>query len=107
MRLTNEVKFYNQTERHYNPNTSQYEGGEMLVDTVMANVTDVGTNRSVELFGKYDANSKVVRLIEPIDKVWSYLTIDDDSTRYVLQTTRQPLKNTTLIVGERNVTSKT
>lgn len=106
MRLTNEVKFYDQTERRYNPNTSQYEGGETLVATVMANVTDIGTNRSNELFGKLDANSKVVRMVEPVKFVWSYLTIDDDSTHYVLQTDRRPLKNATLIVGETNVQSK-
>lgn len=106
MRLNSEVKFYDQTKQHYNPDTSQYEGGETLVATVMANVTDIGTNRSNELFGKLDANSKVVRMIEPVKFVWSYLTIDDDPTHYVQQTDRRPLKNATLIVGETNVKSE-
>ena len=43
--------FYSKAERKYNPHTHQYEGEIKLIDSMPANVTDVGTNRSVQLFG--------------------------------------------------------
>jgi hypothetical protein len=36
-------------------------------------------------------------------KSWSYLTIDDDTAKYRMQTSRKPLKGNTLIVGDSNV----
>lgn len=100
MRFNNLVHFFSEADRKYNPESGEYEGGIEEVATVSANVTDLGATRSVELFGKYDASSKVVRTVEPIKVAWSYLTIDDDEAKYALQTSRQPLKNASLIVGE-------
>ena len=67
--------------------------------TVMANVTELGTNRSMELLGSYTANSKVVRLGSVPGK-WSYLMIGDIDKKYRLQTSRQTQKMTSLLVGE-------
>ncbi|MFT8412296.1 MAG: hypothetical protein ABF743_10245 [Schleiferilactobacillus perolens] len=100
MRLDHEVTFWLDDDQ-YDPDTHQY-GDPKKVAFSVASVTDLGTNRSVELFGKYDQQAKVVRTVEPIGVKWSYLTVDDDPTRYVLQTTRVPLQNNTLIVGEEN-----
>lgn len=100
MRMDQKISFYSEKKREYNPHTSQYEGGVQLVATRYGNVTDVGTDRSAELFGKYDQRAKTVRYIEPVDVSWSYLTIDDSSTKYRLRTERRPLKGVSLIVGE-------
>lgn len=101
MRFDHVIKFYDKSERHYDPKTHGYVGGEKLVSILHGNVTDVGTVKSVQLFGDYKQNSLVIRLYAAPPK-WSYLTIDDGTQKYVLQTMRKPLKLFTLIVGESN-----
>lgn len=103
MRKTQIIKFYYQDENSYNPYLDEDTPAEpKLVAKRYANVTDVGTNRLVELFSKLNQNAKVVRLDSPVNELWSYLTIDDGSIKYRLEIQRQPLKGTTLIVGEDN-----
>lgn len=101
MRFDHVIKFFDKAERHYDPKTHGYVGGEKLVSILHGNVTDVGTVKSVQLFGDYKQNSLVIRLYAAPPK-WSYLTIDDGTQKYVLQTMRKPLKLITLIVGESN-----
>mgnify|MGYP003101131043 FL=1 len=101
MRFDHIIKFYDKSKRHYDPKTHGYVGGERLVSALHGNVTDVGTVKSVQLFGDYKQNSLVIRLYAAPPK-WSYLTIDDGKQKYVLQTMRKPLKLFTLIVGESN-----
>ena len=97
------IKFYFQDENGYDPYAEEDTiTSPKLVAQRYANVTDVGTNRLVELFSRLDQNAKVIRLESPINEAWSYLTIDDGSIKYRLETQRQPLKGTTLIVGEDN-----
>lgn len=100
MRMDSKISFYSESKRRYNPHTSKYEGGTELVANRYGNVTDVGTNRSVELFGKYDQQAKTIRFSEPVTVSWSYLTIDDNPVKYRLNTERRPLKGVSLIVGE-------
>ena len=101
MRFDHVIKFYDKSERRYDPKTHGYVGGEKLVSMLHGNVTDVGTVKSVQLFGDYKQNSLVIRLYAAPPK-WSYLTIDGGKQKYVLQTMRKPLKLFTLIVGESN-----
>lgn len=101
MRFDHIIKFYDKSERHYDPKTHGYVGGKKLVSALHGNVTDIGTVKSVQLFGDYKQNSLVIRLYAAPPK-WSYLTIDDGTQKYVLQTMRKPLKLFTLIVGESN-----
>lgn len=100
MIFDHKIKFYSESKRKYNPHTSNYEGTTELVATRYGNVTDIGTNRSVELFGKYDQQAKTIRFSEPVTVSWSYLTIDDSPVKYRLNTERHPLKGVSLIVGE-------
>lgn len=100
MRYNHEIKFFNEGKRKYNPITSSYEGELELVADVMGNVTDVGADRTVRLLGSIVQGVKVVRLVEPIEKVWAYLTIDDSPTKYRMRTTTIPLKNVSILVGE-------
>lgn len=100
MRFDHEFKFYSEGKRKYNPKTSQYEGGLEVVADVMGSVTDVGADRTVELFGSVIQGVKAIRLVEPVGVAWSYLTIDDGPTKYRLRNVTQPLKNVSLLVGE-------
>lgn len=102
MRFDRLVTFHSTAERHYDPKKHGYVGGDNELATLTANVTDVGTNKSVQLFGDYKHRALVVRTIDEPPKQWNYLTIDGDSRKYVLNTSREPLKYFTLIVGETN-----
>lgn len=101
MRFESTVKFWSESAEHYVPGVG-YEGGITLVATTPANVTDVGTNRSAEVFGDVKTANKVVRLLSPAAFEWSYLTIDDGSKHYKAVTSRDLSHGTTLIVGDVN-----
>lgn len=98
MRLDHEVTFWLDDEE-YDPQTHRYDDVKKVA-TAVASVTDMGTDKSVQLFGNYAQKAKVIRLAEPITVNWSYLMIDDNATHYALNTSRDPLQNATLIVGE-------
>ena len=100
MRFNNNVQFYFSDE-HYDPVKGENVGGTKLVGEEFANVTDLGTDRSVALYGDVNIQAYVIRTINPIGYKWSYCTIDGGNTQYITNTKRVPLKNNTLIVGER------
>ncbi|MBD5429342.1 MAG: hypothetical protein HDR40_05440 [Lactobacillus sp.] len=99
MRMTHKVKFY-RSDSFYDPDAHEFADDVKVVHEDMANVTDMGTNRSQELLGNYVKQAKVVRLLHPLHTVFDYLTIDNSDTHYRMQTQRTPLKGYTLIVGE-------
>ena len=100
MRFDHEINFYTEESKRYNPLTSQSDGATKLVASAMGNVTDVGADRTVKLFGSIVQGVKVIRLVEPVNQVWAYLMIDDSPTKYRMRTTTVPLKNVTILVGE-------
>ena len=102
MRFESTVKFWSESAEHYVPGVG-YEGGVTLIATTPANVTDVGTNRSAEVFGDVKTTNKVVRLLSPVAFEWSYLTIDDGSKHYKAVTSRDLSHGTTLIVSVGDV----
>ena len=96
------VNFYVSGGRHYDPKTHGYVGGSKMVGTILANITDLGTDRSAQVLGNIDTKAKVIRLIAPAPDKWDWLTIGDDGPKYRLTTSRVVLKGNTLIVGEDN-----
>lgn len=86
--------------KEYDPDSGEYTQGHEVVSQSVANVTDMGTSRASELLGTYKERAKVVRLIDEIPDGFDYLLIDSESYKYVVETSRQPLKNNTLIVSE-------
>lgn len=84
----------------YNPDTGEYNEDKTSF-TRLANVTDIGTSRAMELFGDLDTSNQILRFANGVKLVdWTYLTLPGSDTRYVKVTTRKPLKSNTLIVGE-------
>ena len=53
MRYDMKINFFSNEEKKYNPRVHQYEGGAKLVNQEMANVTDLGLTRQVEIFGAF------------------------------------------------------
>lgn len=95
-----QVTFYDTGEEHYDPKQHKYVGGDEELVTLPANVTDVGVEKSAQVFGDYKHRALVIRTVYEPPKQWGYLKLDGDSHKYVLNTYRKPLKYFTLIVGE-------
>lgn len=100
MRYSNVIRFYSESNKRYNFQTSRSEGSPKLLLEVMGNVTDMGVDRSKNLLDSISQGTKIVRLVEPVNFKWSYLTIDDSPKKYRLRTSMTPLKNYSLLVGE-------
>lgn len=101
MRFDSNIKFYSDSEEHYDPVVGDYVGGVKLVGEEIANVTEVGTDRSRLIFGDITTKAIIIRFANDIDYKWAYLTIDGSDKQYVIDTSRQQLKGYSLIVGER------
>lgn len=100
MRYDTVVTFHNEVDK-YDPDLGEH----VVTDdsfTRLANVTDVGTTRAVELFGDLDIGNQIIRLTSSVTEKWSYLTFQNDAKHYVKVTTRRPLKGNTMIVGENH-----
>lgn len=102
MRYDTKVNFFSNEEKKYNPRTHQYEGGTKLVDQEMANVTDLGLTRQVEIFGAFKEGRKTIRLMSKPPKKWSFLMFENDENKYFLLSSLSPSKGYALIVGENN-----
>lgn len=102
MRFPDNIQFYSEAAEHYDPKVGDYVGGITLVGEEIANVTETGTGTSVQDFGDITTKNLVIRLVNDIDYKWAYLTVNGLAQKYKPITTRKPLKNNTLIVGEMN-----
>ncbi|AEJ31428.1 hypothetical protein [Leuconostoc sp. C2] len=102
MRFPDNIQFYSEVKEHYDPKAGDYVGGPELVGEEIANITETGTETSVQDFGDITTKNLVIRLVNDINYKWSYLTVNGLEQKYKPITTRKPLKNNTLIVGEMN-----
>lgn len=91
MLMDSVVKFYREGRK---------AGDDRLVAEDIANVTDMGIDRTNQLIGNINQRSLVVRTLHSVEVGFSYLTINDGDKHYRLTTRRDPLKGNTLIVGE-------
>ena len=71
------------------------------------NITDLGTNRSITLFGSIKQGAKVIRTqpLFDVPKNWEYIRIDGKT--YALTTELQPQNRNSLIVQEVTVDGET
>lgn len=101
MRYDKPVIFKNTTEGYYDPHLGEHVDGTTTEDIVMANVTDLGTERSVALFGDIKQNAKVIRLLRKYDQ--AYQSIFLDNIAYQVIKTIDLRQKQTLIVQEVSV----
>lgn len=100
MRYTDEITFVKKgTGSQYDPDLGEYVEDEPTKTSTIANVTDLGTDRSVTLFGSIKQGAKVIRTM-PLFVVpeWDYIKVKDKT--YQLTTERVPSRRHTLIVEE-------
>lgn len=99
MKFIDDIVFVKKTDAYYDPEPGKWVEGDPEKTETTANVTDLGTNRSVELFGELKKGAKVIRLQRLFNlPEWDHVLIDDQ--KYILTTDRQPLNQHTLIVEE-------
>lgn len=80
MRYTDRVTFVSESEGGYNPNTGQYDDAVELITKLPCNVSQLGVERTVQLFGEMDKTILVVRLQRPYTASYDYLLVD--GTKY-------------------------
>lgn len=95
-----EINFYLKGNDKYNPKTGKHDADTQLVATLDGNVTDNSTIRNMEALGKYDINTKTIRLVEEVDFNWSYLVIEGSDKHYSMLHGLEPLKVNSILVGE-------
>lgn len=91
---------FKQVKSIYDPTSGTNKETVLNTQSILANVTDTGTTRAVQVFGDIKSQSKVLRLNDLPDFDWSYVEVD--GVKYIGVTDRQPLKAKTLIVSETN-----
>lgn len=100
MRYDTEVLFIKNGEgSHYDPDPGVWIEDEPTVTATDANVTDLGTNRSVALFGSVKQGAVVIRT-QPLFIIPKWDTVEIGGKSYQLTTVRQPLDRNSLIVEE-------
>lgn len=100
MRYDTSVTFIkDSTDSHYDPDLGEWVDGEAKRTGTVANVTDLGTERSVKVFGDVREGAKVIRTM-PLFSLPEFDHIEIDGKSYQLTTARQPLDRNSLIVEE-------
>jgi hypothetical protein len=100
MRYTDKITFIKESENsHYDSNLGEWIEEPPKKIPTDANVTDLGTNRSMALFGSIKQGAKVVRT-QPLFVVPEWDQIEIDNKIYQLTTERTPSERTSIIVEE-------
>ncbi|MFB5454905.1 hypothetical protein ACE40W_05255 [Enterococcus avium] len=100
MRYTDEITFVKESsESHYDPESGEWVDGEAKRTVTDANVTDLGTERSVKVFGDVREGAKVIRTM-PLFSLPEFDHIEIDSKTFKETTVRNPSGRHSLIVQE-------
>lgn len=96
MRYDKKIIFVVENGGGYDPEIGEHVEPIVHQTVKMANITDLGTERSKVLFGDIKQGAKVVRLMRPYLKNWDHAFIND--VKYKIVTSRElRLKNTFII----------
>lgn len=100
MRYTDEVIFVRESaDSHYDPDSGEWMDDEPQRILTLANVTDLGTERSVKIFGDIRQGAKVIRTV-PLFSLPEFDFIEIDGKSYKEVTVREPAGRHSLIVQE-------
>ena len=99
MRFDDVVYFCKESEPELNKNSGDYEVGQTEKQEVFANVTNLGLEQVMTMFGSLDVDAKTVRIQEKYDAPFDFIEIEGVS--YRVQTSRLYRGKQTFIVRER------
>ncbi|MDT2674297.1 hypothetical protein [Enterococcus dongliensis] len=100
MRYDTSITFIkDSTDSHYDPDLGEWVDGEAKRTGTVANVTDLGTERSVKVFGDVREGAKVIRTM-PLFSLPEFDHIEIDGKTFKETTARNPSGRHSLIVQE-------
>lgn len=77
MRFIDRVSIVTESEGGYNPSTGQFDESVQTITKLPCNISQLGVERTVQLFGEMDKTILVVRLQRPYTQPYDYLLIDN------------------------------
>lgn len=100
MRYDTSITFIKDSaDSHYDPELGEWVDGEAKRTGTVANVTDLGTERSVKVFGDIRQGAKVIRTM-PLFSLPEFDHIEIDGKTFKETTARNPSGRHSLIVQE-------
>lgn len=100
MRFTDEIIFVKRSsESKYDPDLGEWVGGKPERTRTEANVTDIGTDRGVTIFGSVKEGAKVIRT-QPLFSIPEFDYIEIAGKTWQQTTARNPAYRNSLIVQE-------
>ena len=81
MRYDTKVTFVIEKDSYYDPELGEHVEPTLDEKIKLANVTDLGTDRSKVLFGDIKQGAKVIRLLRPYTQKWDYVLIYNKLTK--------------------------
>lgn len=75
MRYDKRITFVSESGGGYNPETGSHDESTIIKYTMACNISNIGVDRSVQLFGEIDTSVVVVRLQRPYTKPFDYALI--------------------------------
>ncbi|EMW5544986.1 hypothetical protein AAFB30_002663 [Enterococcus faecium] len=100
MRFTDEIIFVKRSsDSKYDPDLGEWVEGKPERTRTEANVTDIGTDRSVTIFGSVEEGAKVIRT-QPLFSIPEFDYIEFEGKTWQVTTARNPSFRNSLIVQE-------
>ncbi|EHG8746810.1 hypothetical protein J6E82_002026 [Enterococcus faecium] len=100
MRFTDEIIFVKRSsDSKYDPDLGEWVEGKPERTRTEANVTDIGTDRSVTVFGSVKEGAKVIRT-QPLFSIPEFDYIEFEGKTWQITTARNPSFRNSLIVQE-------
>lgn len=81
MRFDKRVTFVNETDSYYDPIKGEEVKGEIIKTTKPCNLSNLGVNRTNELFGQIDKVITVARLQHPYNGKIDYVYLNEDENQ--------------------------
>lgn len=98
MRYDKQITFVQQTDGYYDFDLGEHVDGELKETVKMANLTDLGTDTSIKVFGSIKEGALVIRLLKHYPDQFNFVLID--AKKYEVLREQKLRQKHTLIVQE-------